>query len=144
MPKVSLESVQKECVAARTGAWVLQRSVKDFWRHCGAFEAFEGAKSQSRKRTARLSGCHHGGLGAVQKKFCSCQHRGLGAAKVGKGSLEALRSVLTKSLEKKQLQKESICPWKVRVPKVSLEACRKTVRLLRRGLGCLLELQEWV
>ena len=48
MPKVSLESVQKECVAARTGAWVLQRSVKDFWRCCRAFEAFECQKSVSK------------------------------------------------------------------------------------------------
>ena len=45
-----------KCLAASTGAWVLQRSVKDPWRRCGAFEAFEGVKSQSRKCIDRLSG----------------------------------------------------------------------------------------
>ena len=58
VPKGSLESVQKEGVAASTGAWVLQRSVEDLWRRCGAFKAFEGAKKQF--RNPRQRNCGHG------------------------------------------------------------------------------------
>ena len=55
------------------------------------------------------------------------QHGGLGAAKVGKGSLEALRSVLTKSLEKKQLQKDAFAHGRCGHQKSVSKAYKKIV-----------------
>ena len=72
------------------------------WRRCGAFEGFEGAKKQFRKRAKRPSGCELGTgrvgcldaavFGSVQKDCLAASLLGLRGGRFGAGSDRGLRT----------------------------------------------------